>query len=137
MGGRGSGSGLKKESMFKPISLSEKTGTDKQKKYAQDLLDSMRNTALANGTAGYYPYKDTTMQRYVSKDFAESMQQAYRVMKVAVDNRKTYGEVIDVLKRQDFLKYAESLRNQAKHKGVSVKKYVDDLMEAAKKKRKS
>ena len=58
-------------------------------------------------------------------------------MKVAVDNRKTYGEVIDVLKRQDFLKYAESLRNQAKHKGVSVKKYVDDLMEAAKRKRKS
>lgn len=32
MGGRGSGSGLKKESMFKPISLSGKTGTDKQKK---------------------------------------------------------------------------------------------------------
>lgn len=108
-----------------------------ESKYAQDLLDSMRNTALANGTAGYHPYKNTTMQRYVSKDFAESMQQAYRVMKVAVDNRKTYGEVIDVLKRQDFLKYAESLRNQAKHKGVSVKKYVDDLMEAAKKKRKS
>lgn len=31
MGGRGTGSGLKKESMFKPISLSGKTGTDKQK----------------------------------------------------------------------------------------------------------
>ena len=65
MGGRGTGSGLKKESMFKPISLSGKTGTDKQKKYAQDLLDSMRrNTALANGTAGRSTVHTGNRKRY-------------------------------------------------------------------------
>ena len=90
MGGRGTGSGLKKRVCLNLFLYLERQGLINKKKYAQDLLDSMRNTALANGTAGYHPYKDTTMQRYVSKDFAESMQQAYRVMKVAVDNRKTY-----------------------------------------------
>lgn len=135
MGGRGGTSGFKSGNMFKPISLDGMTGTDRQKSYAQDLLEVMRKTAELNGVAGFHQQENSIIKRHVSNDDAEKMQQAYRIMKVIIENQKTYGDVIGILKNQSLLSYADTLQNQAKRSGKSIKKYVDDFIEEVRKKK--
>lgn len=134
MGGRGGQSGLSSNPRFATISLDGKTGTDRQRQYAQDLLDAMRQTAELNGIAGFHS-QENGIRRYVSSNDAEKMQQAYRIMKVIIKNQKTYGDVIGILKNQNILSYADALENQAKRSGKSIKKYVDDLIEEARKRK--
>ena len=133
MGGRGGASGFN-NNMFKPISLDGMVGTDRQKSYAQDLLESMRRTAELNGVAGFHQ-QENGIRRYVANDDAEKVKQAYRIMKVVIENQKTYGDVIGILKNQSILSYADTLQNQAKRSGKSIKKYVDDFIEEVRKKK--
>lgn len=135
MGGRGGASGFKNNNTFQSISLDGMTGTDRQKIYAQDLLDAMKQTAELNGIAGFHQQDNSLIRRQVSKDDAEKVQQAYRIMKVIIENQKTYGDVINILKNQSLLSYADTLENQARRSGKSIKKYVDDFIEEARKRK--
>lgn len=128
MGGRGGTSGLSSNTKFAPISLVEKTGTDRQRQYAQDLLDAMRQTAELNGIAGFHEQEGTRIRRYVSNSDAEKVQQAYRIMKVIIDNQRTYGDVINILRSRNLNEYASELENQARRSGKSIKQYVDDFV---------
>lgn len=128
MGGRGGTSGLSSNTKFAPISLAEKTGTDRQRQYAQDLLDAMRQTAELNGIAGFHEQEGTRIRRYVSNSDAEKVQQAYRIMKVIIDNQRTYGDVINILRSRNLNEYASELENQARRSGKSIKQYVDDFV---------
>lgn len=112
-----------------------KTGTDKQRKYAQDLLDAMRYVAEHNGVAGFHEQEGSSIRRHVTSSDAEKVQQAYRIMKVIIDNQKTYGDVINILRNQSLLSYADALENQARRSGKSIKKYVDDFIEETRKRK--
>ncbi len=135
MGGRGGSSGLSSNHQFAHISLDGKTGTDKQRKYAQDLLDAMRYVAEHNGVAGFHEQEGSSIRRHVTSSDAEKVQQAYRIMKVIIDNQKTYGDVINILRNQSLLSYADALENQARRSGKSIKKYVDDFIEETRKRK--
>lgn len=135
MGGRGGQSGLSSNQRFATISLDGKTGTDRQRQYAQDLLDAMRQTAELNGIAGFHEQEGTRIRRYVSNSDAEKVQQAYRIMKVIIENQRTYGDVINILRNQSILSYADDLQSQARRSGKSIKKYVDDFIEKVKRRR--
>lgn len=135
MGGRGGQSGLSSNPRFSTISLDGKTGTDRQRQYAQDLLDAMRQTAELNGIAGFHEQEGTNMRRHVSNSDAEKIQQAYRIMKVIIDNQRTYGDVINILRNQSLLSYADLLENQARRSGKSIKQYVDDFIEETRKRK--
>ena len=100
MGGRGGASGFKNNNTFQSISLDGMTGTDKQKSYAQDLLDAMKQTAELNGIAGFHQLDNSLIRRQVSKDDAEKVQQEYRIMKEIIETQKTYVEVINILKNK-------------------------------------
>lgn len=128
MGGRGGQSGLSSNQRFATISLDGKTGTDRQRQYAQDLLDAMRQTAELNGIAGFHEQEGTRIRRHVSNSDAEKVQQAYRIMKVIIDNQRTYGDVINILRSRNLNEYASELENQARRSGKSIKQYVDDFI---------
>lgn len=121
------GSGISK------ISLKGKTGTEKQKKYAESLVGSAYDTAKANGIAGRIKMKDGP-DRVVFPDDAAAVRAAYKVYSEAVKNRKTYGEVIDFAKSNDVLSLASTFERMAKNAGKSVTAYVNDSMREAKKK---
>lgn len=135
MGGCGGASGMSSRTRFETISLRGKTGTEKQRQYAQNLIDGMRETAEANGIAGFHEQEGTSIRRHVTSSDAEKVQQAYRIIKVIIDNQKTYGDVIGILKSQSILSYADTLENQAKRSGKSIKKYVDDFIEEARRRK--
>lgn len=135
MGGRGGNSGLSGggNSNFPEISLAGKTGTEKQKEYAESLVNSARNTAIMNGIAGYHETDKPGIKRYISNEQADSFVGAYRMFKNGVEIRKTYGEVIDLAKSTDILKLAHQIENGAKQSGKSVNEFVSDMFEKRKK----
>lgn len=135
MGGRGGSSGLSggNADIFPKISLDGKTGTEKQKAYAEDLIKSARNTAILNGIAGEHDTDKPGIKRYISKEQADSFIGAYRMFKNGVEIRKTYGEVIDLAKSTDMLKLAHQIESGAKQSGKSVNEFVSDMFEKRKK----
>ncbi len=136
MGGRGGSSGLNggNSKFFPEISLVGKTGTERQKEYAQSLVKAVRGTAILNGVAGYHETDKPGIKRYVSKEQADSFAGAYRMFKNGVEIRKTYKEVIDLAKSTDMLKLAHQIENRAKQSGKSVSEFVSDMFEKKKKK---
>lgn len=122
------------KSGFGRISLGGKSGTDKQKQYAENLAESVFLTAKANSTSGMV--SDGGRKRYVSKEDADSMKGAYKIIKESVNSRKTYGEVIDLLKNQNITRFASDLGKQAKSRGKSAVALADEMIAAARKKRK-
>ena len=115
MGGRGSQSGLghSNKYSYSKMDLSGKTGTEKQRNYAQLLADSTYRTAVANGNEGMYK-TDTEIDRYVSKETAELSNAAYRFVSESVRNRKTYGEAIDFLRSYGGSNFEHRQRKWAK-----------------------
>lgn len=136
MGGRGGSSGLGGGgSGFSKMSMSGKTGTEKQKQYAESLADSAYRTAKANGVAGYSKPDSRGMRSYTSQKDADAVKAAYKFLKYSVDNRRTYGEVISLLKNTSVLDLKKQLEPAAKKAGKSVSAYVDELLKKAKKAR--
>lgn len=115
---------------FPKISLAGKTGTERQKEYAESLLDAARGTAIRNGIAGEHDTDKPGIKRYILQEDADSYVGAYRLLKNGVDMQKTYGGVIDFVKSQDILRIAHNIRNGAKASGKSVKEFVDDVFES-------
>ena len=73
---------------YSKMDLSGKTGTEKQRDYAQLLADSIYRIAVANGNEGMYKTTDSGVDRYVSEETAELSNAAYRFISEAVSNRK-------------------------------------------------
>ena len=114
--------------IFPEISLSGKTGTEKQRVYAESLLKAARQTAILNGVAGYHDTDKPGIQQYIPQDDADSFVGAYRLLKNGVGIRKTYGEVIDLIKDQyTMIRLAENIKNEARKAGKSIEKFVDDM----------
>lgn len=134
MGGRGGSSGLSGGSSFPKISLQGKTGTEKQRQYAENLIESARLTAKANGVAGIIKQKEGP-DRFVPKDDAEAIRAAYKLLSASAGTRKTYGEVIDLFKRTDVLSLSKDLKAMANKAGKSVTEYVNEGIRDAKKKK--
>lgn len=135
MGGRGGTSGIRNSSAFEKISLSGKTGTDKQKNYAESLAESARLTAKENGIAGYSKTEGSSTRRYTSKEDADSVKGAYQFLSESVKNTKTYGEVITILKNNRVLDLANTIKIQAKKNNKSIDNFVKDYLELARKKK--
>lgn len=115
------------------MSLGGKSGTDKQKQYAENLAESVFLTAKANSTSGMV--NDGGQKRYVSKEDADSMKGAYKIIEESVNSRKTYGEVIDLLKNQNITRFASDLGKQAKSRGKSAVALADEMIAAARKRK--
>lgn len=138
MGGRDSQSGLghSNKYSYSKMDLSGKTGTEKQRNYAQSLADSTYRTAVANGNEGMYE-TDSGVDRYVSEETAELSNAAYRFISEAVSNRKTYGEVIDFLRSyggSNFFHMQEMIRTQAKKMGQTPTQFIDSYLSKSKRK---
>lgn len=136
MGGGGSQSGLghSNKYLYSKMVLSGKTGTEKQRDYAQLLADSTYRTAVANGNEGMYK-TDTEIDRYVSKETAELSNATYRFISEAVKKRKTYGEVIDFLRSyggSNFFSMQEMIQSQAKKTGQTPTQFVDYYLSKSK-----
>ena len=121
---------------FARMSLDGKTGTEKQKAYAESLAESARMTAKANGIAGIIK-ESGRMDRYVPKDDAEAVRGAYKMLSFAVSNASTYGQVIDILKTREVLDFSKDVSRAAKMQGKSVDAYVKDSIEETKKRLRS
>lgn len=119
---------------YSKMDLSGKTGTEKQRDYAQLLADSTYRTAVANGNEGMYK-TDTEIDRYVSKETAELSNATYRFISEAVKKRKTYGEVIDFLRSyggSNFFSMQEMIQSQAKKTGQTPTQFVDYYLSKSK-----
>lgn len=139
MGGRVSQSGLghSNKYLYSKMDLSGKTGTEKQRDYAQLLADSTYRIAVANGNEGMYKTTDSGVDRYVSEETAELSNTAYRFISEAVSNRKTYGEAIDFLRSyggSNFFHMQEMIRTQAKKMSQTPTQFVDSYLSKSKRK---
>ncbi len=139
MGGRGSQSGLghSNKYLYSKMDLSGKTGTEKQRDYAQLLADSTYRIAVANGNEGMYKTTDSGVDRYVSEETAELSNAAYRFISEAVSNRKTYCEAIDFLRSyggSNFFHMQEMIRTQAKKMSQTPTQFVDSYLSKSKRK---
>lgn len=141
MGGRGAGfsnannNSKSNEHTFEKVSLDGKTGTEKQRAYAESLLENLRNNAMNNGVSGYFDIEGKTIKRYVSENDAEAMRAAYRFASEAVKNRKTYGEVIDLLKNKSIFDLQDEIKTMARNKNKSATKLVEEIIAMHKKRK--
>lgn len=136
MGGRGGSSGISaKGSNFEKISLDGKTGTEKQRAYAENLLELARLTAKMNGIAGYSPIEGSSMRTYTSQEDADSIKATYKFLKEAINQRKTYGQVIDFMKSNDLMSLQKTLKGEAAKNKQTVPQFVDEFLKKAKKKK--
>lgn len=92
-------------------------GTEKQKKYAEDLVADVVSTVELN-TAGYHT--ENGMVRYVDPKNADAIKAAYISVKFAVSTKNTYGDVIGLLKNTSILTLADNLRSMARKSGETV-----------------
>lgn len=77
------------------IDISHLTGTEKQKKYASDIAESIELTIAANDTQGYFnDGKNPDIKRYVSSAQADSYRAARIVIGEHVKNMKTLSQFI-------------------------------------------
>lgn len=113
---------------FPEISLEGKTGTERQKEYAEDLIRAARGTAILNGIAGYHETDKPLIKRYISQEDADSFVGAYRMLKNGIEIRKTYGDIIDLMKSIDMLKFAQKIVDEAKKSGKSIEDFVSDML---------
>lgn len=113
------------------ISLDGFTGTDKQKKYAEDLIADVISTVQSN-PAGYHAIKGGVIC-YTDQKVADSIKAAYISIKFAVSTKKTYGDVIDLLKNTSILTLADSLRSMARRNNETVFYIANRTIDNAKK----
>lgn len=116
----------------KRIFLDGKTGTDKQKEYAENLLENAYSIAK----------KLETIEEFGSggKKFEtqnDPIRAAYKLFSEAIKVRSTYGAVIDYAKRTKITDLANNLSIRASGEGMDVISYVDKGIRAAKEKRKN
>lgn len=115
--------------VYPPYSLDGKTGTEKQKEYAEDLVECFCLTVTNNGTPGYFDQGENKPVFYVSEEDANDMVAAYRFMEKVVESKKTYGDVISLLKYYRPFDLVDRIRGEAKMAKKSVTEYVDYMLE--------
>lgn len=107
------------------IPLDGFTGTERQKKYAEDLVADIVSTVKSN-TAGYHT--ENGMVRYVDPKNADAIKAAYIFIKFAVSTKKTYGNIISLLKNTCILTVADKLRVVAVNNHETVFDAVDNMI---------
>lgn len=115
--------------VYSPFSLEGKTGTEKQKEYAEDLVECFCLTVTNNGTPGYFDQGENKPVFYVSEEDANDMVAAYRFMEKVVEFKKTYGDVISLLRYYRPFDLVEKIRSEAKTTKMSVPDYVNYMLE--------
>lgn len=112
---------------FDKISLESMTGTEKQKQYAENLIESARLTAKANGIGGIITDSDG-VKRYVPQEDADAVKATYIFIKFVVGTKKTYGEVIDILKYKNIINLADDLKLMATKNNETVFESVNRMI---------
>lgn len=115
--------------VYPPFSLEGKTGTEKQKKYAEDLVECFCLTVTKNGTPGYFDQGEHKPVFYVSEEDANDMVATYRFMEKVIESKKTYGDVISLLKYYRPFDLVEKIRGEARVAQKSVPDYVNYMLE--------
>lgn len=118
------------EEEFDKISLDGMTGTEKQKKYAEDLVEDVIWTAKFN-TAGYHTGSNG-MTRYVSQQDGDAIKATYMFIKFAIGTKKTYGDVINMLKYTSIFDLADNLKRLAAKNSETVFAAVDKMIKSYK-----
>ena len=115
--------------VYPPYSLEGKTGTEKQKEYAKDLVECFCLTVTNNGTPGYFDQGENKPVFYVSEEDANDMVAAYRFMEKVVESKKTYGEVISLLRYYRPFDLVEKIRCEARTSKLSGPDYINYMLE--------
>lgn len=123
---------LKERNMNKHfIDISHLTGSEKQRKYACDIAESIERTVAANDTQGYFADgENKTIKRYVSSAQADAYQAAKMVICQNVNNMKTLGQFLSgyqqISKIQEIARNLEALANKKnKSACVCVKEMIE------------
>lgn len=116
---------------FDKISLDGMTGTEKQKQYAENLVETARLTAKANGIGGIITGSDG-VKRYVSQEDADAVRATYIFIKFAIGTKKTYSDVIDMLKCASIFDLADNLKRLAAKNNETVFAAVDKMINSYK-----
>lgn len=116
----------KNEKEIIEIPINGLKGTDRQKKYAEDLISNIIWTVQAN-TAGYHTEPNGSV-RYTEQKTADAVKATYIFVKFAISTKKTYGEIIDVLKHYDILAMANKLKIIAANNHETVFDSVNNMI---------
>lgn len=113
------------------IDISHLTGSEKQKKYADDIVDSIEKTVFSNDTQGYFcDGANPNIKRYVSSTQADAYQAAKMVIRQNIKNMETLGQFISgyqqISKIQEVARNLEAL---AKKKNKSACICVKEMIE--------
>lgn len=109
------------------ISLSGKTGTEKQKTYAENLIKQTKD-AVSEALKGRSARDSDGDTYYFSKEDGGAIKAAYDFTKFAVESKKTYGEVIDTLKIRGALGIVGSIKGMSAKTGKSPSEIVKELI---------
>lgn len=114
--------------VYPPFPLEGKTGTEKQKEYAEDLIEGFCLTVTNNGIPGYFDQGENKPVFYVSEEDANDMVAAYRFMEKLIESKRTYGDVISLLRYYRPFDLVEKIRCEARTAKMSAPDYVNYML---------
>ncbi len=114
--------------VYPAYSLDGKIGTAEEKKQAEELVKSFCQTFKESSLPDTIEESDKFIYHSHDKWESSYIDLAYRFIKAAISIRKTYGEVISLLRYNNASIVTRMLVQTANQKGMTPADYVDSVL---------
>lgn len=114
--------------VYPAYSLDGKIGTAEEKKQAEDLVKKFCQTFKESAVPDTIEEDEKFICHTNDKWESSYIDLAYRFIEAAISIRKTYGEVISLLRYNNASVVARTLVTAASQKGMTPTDYVDSVL---------